>query len=78
MSNALKFAHIPWPSLLCFHSDAVIIHFRCKSSPFFFFLLSHSNRSLDLTHQILKVQLKAITEPRGGRAIAKAFFSLCP
>lgn len=34
VSNVLKFAYTPWPSLLCFHSDAVIIHFRCKSSIF--------------------------------------------
>lgn len=34
MSNALKLAHTPWPSLLCFHTDAVIIHFHCKSSVF--------------------------------------------
>lgn len=31
-------------------------------------MLSHSNKSLDSTHQILKVQLKAITETLGGRA----------
>ena len=34
VSNVLKFAYTPWPSLLCFNSDAVIIHFRCKSSVF--------------------------------------------
>lgn len=34
MSNGLKFAHTPRPSFQCFHSDAVIIHFHCKSSFF--------------------------------------------
>lgn len=61
----MHFVHTPWPSLLCFHSDAVIIHFHCKSS----FLLSHSNKSLALTLQILKVKPKAITDPLGGRAV---------
>lgn len=41
-------------------------------------LFSHSNRSLDLTHQILKVQPKAITEPFGWKSYSQGLSLTLP